>query len=99
MSVVKVRTRALVALLVLSALVLAWAGGFVLSSQNSRCTEGPGARGCTGTFSSGAWHGVGLAAVAAGLATLVAAAVITAVPHRRMNTNASSGGVPSGRDG
>ena len=88
MSVLTVRTRALVALLVLSALVLVWTGGFVLSSQNSRCTEGPGARGCTGTFSSGAWHGVGLAAVAAGLATLAAAAVIAAVTRRRTDANA-----------
>lgn len=97
MSVLTRRTRALVALLVLGALGFAWAGGFVLSSHISRCTEGPGARGCTGTFSSAAWHGVGLAAVAAGLAALVAAAVITAVARRRMNTNASTG-LPSGRD-
>lgn len=76
MSAMTVRTRTLVALLVLSALVLVWVGGFVLSSQNSRCTHGP--RGCTGTFSSDAWHGVGLGAVTAGLATLVAATVMTA---------------------
>ena len=94
MSVLTVRTRALVALLVLCALVLVWTGGFVLSSQNSRCTDGPGARGCSGTFSSDGWHGLGLAAVAAGLATLVAAAVITAMASRRTSTNASGSSEP-----
>ena len=95
MSVLTVRTRALVALLVLSALVLVWAGGFVLSSQNSRCTDGPGARGCSGTFSSDGWHGLGLAAVGAGLTSLAAAAVITAAASRRTRTKASGSSDPN----
>ena len=89
MSVMTARTRVLVVLLVLSAAALVWAGGFVLSSQDSRCTDGLGVRDCTGTFSSDTWHAVGLAAVAAGLITLVAPAVVTAVSRRRTNTNAS----------
>lgn len=36
----------------------AWTGGGLLSSQNSRCVDGPGGHACSYDFSSGAWHAV-----------------------------------------
>jgi SulP family sulfate permease len=63
--------------------LLAWAGGLLLSLQEGRCTGGPGAHVCSGTFASAAWHGVGLTAVSAGLAVVVAAVAMAAVSRRR----------------
>lgn len=66
----------------MSGVVIAWFGGLLLSSGNSRCVDGPETSECSGPFASGAWHGVGLVAVIVGL-VLVIVAVALAVHTRR----------------
>jgi hypothetical protein len=78
----RARDRARLAALIHGGVVLAWVGGFLLSSKNSHCTDGPAVRACSGTFSSDAWHGVGFGAVIAGL-VLILAAVAMVVSARR----------------
>ena len=80
----RARDRARLATLVHGGVVLAWVGGFLLSAKNSRCTDSPAGRACSGTFSSDAWHGVGFGAVLAGL-VLILAAVAMVVSGRRQH--------------
>ena len=47
---------------------LAWSGGFLLSSSNSRCTDGPNGRTCSGAFAGEGWHWAGVAVLVGGLA-------------------------------
>jgi len=68
--------------------VLAWAGGLLLSLLDSRCTAAPGGQGCSGTFASAAWHGVGLVAVIAGLVVVVAAVAMAALARGRHHPDA-----------
>lgn len=67
---------------------LAWAGGFMLLSSNSRCIDGPTIHECSGTFASDAWHGVGLILVIAGIVMVIAATAMAAFfkrSSRRLN--------------
>lgn len=72
---------------VVSGALLAWAGGFILSSKNSRCVDDPGFHDCSGTFASDAWHGVGLASVMAGLIVVMCARGIAAFARWRSRSN------------
>lgn len=67
-----------------SGVLLAWVGGFLLSSGDSRCVDGRAARECSGSFASSTWHGVGLVSVIIGL-ILVIVAVGFAVHTRRQS--------------
>ena len=84
----RAKDRALLAALIFSGAVLAWTGGFMLSSKNSRCIDGAGVHECSGAFTSDAWHGVGLGFVIAGLVFLLAGLAVVGVARRRCHTNA-----------
>jgi hypothetical protein len=58
--------------------LVAWGGGFLLSSGNDRCSDGDALGECSGPFASAAWHGIGLLFMVVGLlvvTTTLAAAV------------------------
>jgi hypothetical protein len=81
--------RARLAALVHGGVVLAFVGGLLLSN-NRRCTDSPAGRGCFVTFSSHAWHDIGLAAVTAGLVVILAAVAMVASAWRQKHSNAHS---------
>lgn len=82
----RARNRWLLIALVVGAGLLMWTGGFLLSSQNSRCVDGPGGHWCSGEFSSDAWHGLGLVSLVVGLAVLIAALAIAMLARRRSHS-------------
>jgi len=63
--------------------VLAWAGGYLLSSGYDRCVDGPNSHSCTGTFASDTWYGVGIAAIISGVILMLAAGVTVVKACRR----------------
>jgi hypothetical protein len=79
------RIPALFVLLAVVGLLIAWAGGFVLSSGNSRCLDGVAGGQCSGRYATEEWHTVGAVAVVLG-AILMASAVAAAVRSRRRTT-------------
>jgi len=73
--------------LALSGVVLAWCGGYLLSSQDSKCVDGPGGHVCSGTFSSEGWHVVGAVSVSLGLTMVLAALAMMAFAFRRLHSH------------
>lgn len=69
-------------------MVVAWAGGFLLSSGNDRCLDGPNIHECAGHFASRAWHDVGLVAIIVGVVTVVAALAMAAHTRQRRGPTA-----------
>lgn len=84
MTVMSGRRWAVALCAVSSGVLLAWVGGFMLSSGNGRCVDGPEIRECSGAFASSTWHSVGMAAVIVGM-IVVFAAVWFAMRIRRHN--------------
>lgn len=66
----------------------AWGGGYLLSSGNGRCVDGPSIHECSGRFASGAWHGVGLVSIIVGVVMVVAALVMAARTRHRSHRTA-----------
>ena len=66
-----------------SGVLVAWVGGFLLSSGNDRCVDGPNIHECSGPFTSGAWHGIGLVSIIVGPVMLITALVMAARIRRR----------------
>lgn len=77
-----IRRATTVALGPIAGLTLAWAGGYILSSQPDRCTLGSAE--CTGPFSSEAWHVVGAALVVLGFAIALMAIFLVTVRRRSL---------------
>ena len=63
-------------------LLLAWTGGFLLSSGNDRCVDGVELHECSGALASGTWHGAGRASLIVGI-VLVTLSLVTAVRARQ----------------
>jgi hypothetical protein len=82
MSTMSAKSRTALFMLGISGTLLAWAGGFMLSSSNSRCIDGPNIHECSGTFASDAWHRVGLISVIAGIVIVIAAIAVAALSKR-----------------
>lgn len=76
------RRTALLVLLAAVGLVVAWTGGFLLSSGKSRCVEGVSGGQCSGRYASYPWHTLGAVALILG-GVLVVTAVFVAVRSRR----------------
>ena len=72
------------ALRVAAGALLMWSGGFVLSSNNSLCEDGPAGHRCSGTFTSAAWQVLGLGLVVVGVVVVVAAVASAVVARSRL---------------
>lgn len=86
MSTMSARSRTVLFMLGIGGTFLAWAGGFMLSSSNSRCIDGPNIHECSGRFASDAWHGVGLILVIVGIVMVIAAIGMAALSKRISRT-------------
>lgn len=82
------RSRARWIWFVVTGVFLAWVGGFLVSSDNDRCVNGPAAQECSGRLASSFWHTFGLVSVAVGLVLVVAALVPVASTHRHSRMTA-----------
>jgi hypothetical protein len=67
----------------ITGLLVAWAGGFLLSSGNSLCIDGTETARCSGSFASTTWHGVGAVSVIVGLLIVIAAVGFAIHAHRQ----------------
>jgi hypothetical protein len=89
MTCISRRLQALPVFLAVVGLLIAWTGGFLLSSGNNRCADGVAGGQCSGRYAGGEWHTVGSVAVILG-AILVMSAVAAAVRSRRGTTQHAS---------
>ena len=71
-----------VLLAVVVGLLLAWTGGFLLSSRHAICTDGVTGGECSGRFASVDWHALGVLALILGGVTVVSAIAIAVRPRR-----------------
>ena len=67
----------------ISGVLIAWVGGFLLSSGNSRCIDGPETSECSGLFASGAWHAIGLVSIIVGMILVIVAVAFARHTHRQ----------------
>lgn len=88
MANMKAHSRARWIWFAVSGVFVAWAGGFLLSSGNDRCVDGPNIHECSGRFASGAWHGVGLVSIIVGLVMVIAALAMAARTRYRRRLTA-----------
>ena len=86
MATPKARNRALLPVALVAGGALRWAGGFLLSSKDSRCIDGPEIHECSGTFSSDAWHAVGLASIMGCLVVVIVGLAIVVQARRRSHS-------------
>lgn len=85
MSASKMRVRAWVILFALIGIVLAWIGGFLLSSGYSRCVDGVEGGQCSGRYASDGWHVAGVVGILLS-GVLIIAGIAAAVRSRGRGT-------------
>lgn len=73
-------------ILAIGGILIGWAGGYMLSSSNTKCTDGPTIHECSGAFASDAWHAVGLVFVVVGIAVVITGSAIAVLARRSSHT-------------